>query len=209
MNPTPTEARRYATTLELRDVQTVGAGPTARYLEGVAVPFDTWADIGWFMESHAADSFKRSTAGNKGARLPLLLFHDNRTFPIGHAESWDHDDALRGVWKLNDSPEAHRAADAADAGDLVGLSIGFAPIRSDWTYVDEWNPELGPDHKDRVTRIESRLLEVSMTPTPAFADAAVEVVRTSFDIAQRSAMARGNARREVDAWRDVVAELRS
>jgi len=161
------------------------------------------------LESHAADSFKRSTSGNKGARLPLLLFHDNRSFPIGHAEEWTHDDALRGVWRLNESTEAQRAADMADSGDLVGLSVGFAPVRSDWQYVDDWNPDLGPDHKDRVTRLESRLLEVSLTPTPAFAEAGVDCVRTAFDLATRSAMAHTNARREADAWRDVVDDLRS
>ena len=36
-----------------------------------------------------------------------------------------------------------RRPDAGD-GDLVGLSVGFQPIRSDVALAAEWNPELGP-----------------------------------------------------------------
>jgi HK97 family phage prohead protease len=201
------ESRAYVTTLELRDVQAVGK--PYRYLEGRAVPYDTFADLGWFLEQHAAGSFAQSTKAGTGKGLPLLLFHDNRSFPIGKAESWKHDDgALDGVWRLNDSAEAQRAAGAADAGELVGLSIGFAPIRSDWQYVDDWNPDLGADHKDRVTRLESRLLEVSLTPTPAFLDAEVAVVRTAFSVEQRQAAARTRPL-EVDTWRAELDALRS
>ena len=200
------EARTFAATLDLREVEATGYD----YLEGLAVPYDTFGDVGWFMEQHAAGSFKRSTTGGTGKRLPLLLFHDNRSFPIGHAEQWTHDaDGMRGVWKLSATPEARQAAEAADAGDLVGMSVGFAPVRSDWTYVDEWNPDLGPEHKDRVTRLESRLLEVSLTPTPVFGDAAVTCVRSSFDMEARSAQARAARTRAVDAWRADVDRLRS
>lgn len=208
-NPYAPEVRAFSTALEIREVQAVGAGRAARYLEGRAVPFDTWGDLGWFLEAHAPESFKRSTQGNKGQGLPLLLFHDNRSFPIGHAEKWTHTDGLHGVWKLNESQEAQRTADAADAGDLNGLSIGFAPIRSDWHYVDDWNPDLGQDHKDRVTRQESRLLEVSLTPTPVFSEAGISCVRTAFDIATRSAMSHNRGQKEIDTWRGIREALAS
>ena len=201
------EIRAYTTTLELRDVDVTGR--PARYLEGRAAPYNTWGDVGWFMEQFAADSFKKSTTGGTGKNLPLLLFHDNRSFPIGHAEKWTHTDGLTGVWKLNGSAEANRAADAAADGDLLGLSVGFMPVDSQWTYTDDWNPELGPDHKDRVTRVESRLLEVSMTPTPVFADAEVTSVRSAFDVEVRAAKAKEEKTRAADAWRDVVDGLRS
>jgi hypothetical protein len=200
------EARGYVTELVLRDAQTVGK--PYRYLEGQAVPYDTWADIGWFMESHDSGSMAQTTKAGTGRGLPLLLFHDNRSFPVGVAESWTHDGGLRGVWRLNDTVEAQRAAKAAEDGELVGLSVGFQPIRSDWTYVDDWDPDLGPDHKDRVVRLESRLLEVSLTPTPAYVDAGVQIVRTAFDIQTRQALVRPK-RLEADAWRDTVDELRS
>jgi hypothetical protein len=202
------EARTYAVALELRDAQAIGKPYS--YLEGRAVPYGEYADIGLYLEQHAPESFKRSTAGGTGKRLPLLLFHDNRSFPIGHAESWTHDGGLSGVWRLNESAEAQRAARAADDGDLLGLSVGFMPIRSEWDFLewDDWNPALGPEHKDKVTRTESRLLEVSLTPTPAFAGAAVADVRTAYS-AEYRAQKLGEPVRLVDAWRLTVDELRS
>lgn len=197
MNEAP-EARGYVAELVLRDTQTVGK--PYRYLEGQAVPYDTWQDVGWFVEQHAAGSFGQTTKAGTGKGLPLLLFHDNRSFPIGTAESWTHDGGLHGVWRLNDTVEAQRAARAADDGELVGLSVGFQPIRSDWEYVEDWNPDLGPDHKDRVTRLESRLVEVSMTPTPAYVDAGVTMVRSGFNLQTRAALVRPRPL-EVDAWR--------
>lgn len=194
-----------ATVFELRETQAVGR--PYRYLEGRAVPYNVYADIGWFHEQHATGSFERSTKGGSGKSLPLLLFHNNATFPIGHAEAWQHlDDALVGVWRLNDRAEAQTAASMAEAGDLLGLSVGFQPIRSDWELVDDWQPELGK--KDRVTRLESRLLEVSMTPTPAFADARVSEVReaTTYTRAARSALLPVLA---ADTWRAQVEALRS
>jgi len=208
------EARAVVADLRLVDAQAVGVGSTYKYLEGRAVPYDVYADVGFFMEEHRAGSFEKSTKAGTGRALPLLLFHDNRAFPIGKAESWSHDDGgLDGVWKVNESTEAQRAAQAADDGELRGLSIGFQPIVSEWSYVDDWNPDLGADHIDRVTRVESRLLEVSLTPTPAFDEAAVAAVRTAFTIEQRHAAARAVGRRParpaVDTWRELVDGLRS
>ena len=193
------EERQFVVGLELRDAQAVGAAGRYRFLEGVAVPYDTWADIGPFVEQHAGGSFARSTRG-AGKNLPLLLFHDNRKWPVGHAEAGSHDGGLRGVWRLNDTDDAQTAAKLAEAGDLRGMSIGFQPNQSKWEpkSADDWNPDLGPDHKDRVTRLESRLLEVSLTPTPAFADAQVALVRTAFS---------RDGRAEVAAWLDVRDRL--
>ena len=161
---------------ELREAQ--GVGKPYRFLEGLAVPYGTFENVGWYLEQHELGSFTRSTKGGAGKAAPLLLFHNNRSWPIGHADKWQHaDDGMHGVWKLNDTDAAQQAAGMADAGDLVGLSIGFQPIRSTWELVDDYDPSLGPDHMDRVTRNESRLLEVSMTPTPAFGDAQVTDVR--------------------------------
>jgi HK97 family phage prohead protease len=190
----------FATALALRDTQLVGR--PFRYLEGRAVPYNEWADIGWFLEEHAPGSLDQTTRGGSGQRLPLLLFHNNQSWPIGHAETWRSDDGgLNGVWRLNELPEAQQAASLAAAGDLGGLSIGFQPIRSDWTYLadDEWNPDTGD--KDRVTRTESRLLEVSLTPTPAFQGAAVSGVRT----AERP-RTRGHTR--FDGWMRELAKLK-
>jgi len=194
------ETREFVTELALRDVQAVGR--PYRYLEGRAVPYDTWANVGWFLEQHRYGSFKRTTNGRSGNKLPLLLFHDNKSFPIGHAEAWSHpDDGLHGVWKLNDSAEAQRAAHAADNGDLVGLSIGFADASAPlWEEGDPFSDD--PDQFPKVTRVESRLLEVSMTPTPAFAEAGVTMVRSA-------ACRPAPPRRAVDHWREIAEALRS
>jgi hypothetical protein len=197
------------TQLQLKDPQVVGR--PYQYLEGRAVPYDTWADVGWFMEQHMFGSFERSTKGGSGVKLPLLLFHDNRKWPAGHAEKWTQEsDGLHGTWRLNDTPEAQQAARLADNGDLVGLSIGFAPIRSKWEMSDDWAPDLGPDHMDRVTRLESRLVEVSMTPTPAFADANVTLVRhrPRYSAEGRREMATGPTPYK-NGWRDWVDQARA
>jgi hypothetical protein len=204
---TTTELRRFATRLELRDVQAVGK--PYKYLEGRAVPYDTAETVGWFRELHARGSFKQSTTAGRGQNAPLLLFHDNRNFPIGHAEEWTHaDGGLDGVWVLNDSPEAQRAATMAEAGDLVGMSVGFQPIRSSWAWADDWAPELGPEHMDTVTRQESALVEVSLTPTPAFSDAQVVLVRSALGTGCRAEGA-PDPQSALNAWREVVDGLRS
>jgi len=164
-------------TFELRDTQAVGR--PYKYLEGRAVPYDTWATVrtefGAFREQHRFGSFKKTT---RHANLPLLLFHENRKFPIGHAESWTHpDDGLHGVWKLNDTADAQQAAKLADNGDLRGLSIGFTDaVDPMWEDPDPREDE----NLARVTRIESRLHEVSVTPTPAFEEAEIVMVRSAW-----------------------------
>ena len=197
------EARTYCAELFVREVEATKTAGRFTYLEGRAVPYDTWADVGMFLESHARSSFKTSTTAGAGKRLPLLFDHQKHAMPIGSADSWtDSADGLLGVWRLNDSPLAQEAAQRAQDGDLLGLSIGFAPIRTKIDAVDDWNPMLGPDHKDRVTRLESRLVEVSLTPVPAFADAEVMMVRTAF-----THQAGGTP--QLDAWRQTLEGLRS
>jgi len=197
--------------LALRDAGADRARPGGRfrYLEGRAVPFEVWGNVGWYMELHEAASFKHSTKAGAGRAAPLLLFHENRSFPIGHAETWRHDDGgLDGVWRLNDRAEAQEAAELAEAGDLTGMSIGFQPMRSLWDLVeyDDWDPDAGPDHMDKVRRQESRLLEVSITPTPAFVEAQVAEVRAggAYEIRRRS-FGRGSTAASstpyLDQWR--------
>jgi hypothetical protein len=194
------ERRLVQTVLQMRDTQLVGK--PFKFLEGRAVPYDTWANIGWFLEAHEPGSLDETTTRGSGKGLPLLLFHNNRNWPIGVAESWNSDDGgLNGVWRLNQTSDAQQAASLCDSGDLGGMSIGFAPIRSNWQYVDDWDPDLGPDHMDRVTRIESRLLEVSLTPTPAFVEAEVTMVRT-----REARRLRPSSRR--DGWVRELERLR-
>jgi HK97 family phage prohead protease len=194
------EVRLYQTGFQLRATQIVGK--PYKYLEGRAVPYDTWANVGWFLEAHEKGSLDQTTKAGTGSRLPLLLFHNNRSWPVGSSDSWEsRDDGLHGVWRLNELPEAQQAALLAESGDLGYLSIGFQPIRQQWEWADDWNPDLGPDHMDRVLRQESRLLEVSLTPTPAFSDAEVTMVRT----AERQ---RPRGEQKVDIWRRELEKMR-
>lgn len=180
------EVRTY-TEFELRDVDGTESGS---FIEGLAVPYDTWADVGWFMEQHAKGSLARSIR-EKGTGLPLLLWHDNATFPVGVAEEWrETAPGLIGVWRMDPKDDlARTAAQKARDGFLTGLSIGFAPIQSE-TDVDDkglmW-----------VTRRESRLLEVSLTPTPAFAGAQITHVRSRVPHQTKRSS-------EVDAWREYL-----
>lgn len=193
------EVRTYAA-LELRDVE---KSATGRFLEGRAVPYGTWENVGWYLEQHAPGSLARSIKEAANG-LPLLLWHDSRTWPVGVADEWrEQSDGLHGIWRMDSSDEAGRAAQLADDGLLTGLSIGFVPIRSKWEYTDDWNPDLGPEHQDRVTREESRLLEVSLTPTPAYAGAQITLVR-SRDQVQRE---RQN-RRLLNEWKRELDKLR-
>ena len=200
------EVRTFAA-LEVRELEATASG---RFIEGRAVPYNTWASIGWFAEQHAAGSFSRSIK-EAASKLPLLLWHDNRTFPVGVSDTWkDNGEGLDVVWRMDSSDEAVRAIDLASKQMLTGLSIGFAPIRSEWEYVpdDEWDPDGGPEHMDKVTRLESRLLEVSLTPTPAFAGAQVSLVRTRDQHETRHVEGARKRAPKLAEWRGILDGLK-
>lgn len=205
----PAERRIYDLGIETRGVETVNGH---QFLHGRAVPYNTPADIGWFMEEHAPGSLAASIKEAQAGRgLPLLMFHNADTFPIGVSDSWDDNrEALDGVWKLDDSEEAQRAAKLATPDEnghaILGyMSIRFAPEKSEWTYVDDFNPDLGPDHKDRVVRVKSRLVETSLVSTPAFKEATVEFVRT----AERSIRREDVGAANLAAWRAELEQLKA
>ncbi|GAB3750066.1 HK97 family phage prohead protease [Microlunatus parietis] len=192
------EVRTYPA-LELREIEaTKGAG--GLWLEGRAVPYDTWTDVGWFMERITRGAFKKSIR-EAAAGLPLLLWHDNRTFPIGVSTEWrESDDGLDGVWRLDDQdPLAVEGARKAAAGMLTGMSVGFSPM------VEEDDIELDDNGLPWITRSQARLLEVSLTPTPAYAGAQVSLVRS-----RAAQQQRGERRRsaEIDSWRAFAEQAR-
>lgn len=201
MSTMTAELRTMPAVVQLRDVETTD---TLTRLAGRAVPYGEDADIGWFLESFAAGSLGKSI--KEAARaLPLLMFHDDRSFPIGAAESWDEkSDGLYGVWRLDRGDTAQRAAQLAKDGFLNFMSIRFQPIRSMWTYAEDFAPDLGAAHKDTVLRQEARLLETSLVSTPAYAGAAVEWVRSGEPMRKRA-----GSRRAADAWRAELERLRA
>ncbi|MDO5534378.1 MAG: HK97 family phage prohead protease [Propionibacteriaceae bacterium] len=194
--------------LEFREFERSASG---RFLEGRAVPYNRWADIGWFRERFAPGAFAKSIR-EAARKLPLLLWHDNRTFPIGVSDEWrDNDKGLDCVWDLDvDDPRAVEAARKAERGELTGLSIGFAPIENRGKNargeVVDLNNVLEIDDMGlmSVTRKEARLLEVSLTPTPAYAGAQVSLVRSQAP--QEQGVRRRSA--EVEAWQAYLASVR-
>lgn len=196
---TAPESRLFAG-FQLRDLDTTDS---LSMLEGVAVPYGRQTDVGWYLEEFIGGAFAKSI--KEAARdLPLLLFHDNRAFPIGAADKWtETKDGLLGQWRLDGSDMAQRAATQARDGLLTGLSVGFNPVRSEWTFAETWNPDLGPEGKDSVKRIEARLLEVSLVSTPAYVDAGVTLVRSA------EARRRSDAPRPaLTAWKAELERIR-
>lgn len=203
------EVRTYpALRLEVRDIDTDAA---MTELHGRAVPYGERINVGWYDETMQAGCFTKSI--HQAARaLPLLLWHDNRSWPVGQAREWiDGPDGLDAVWALDDSDLAQRAARQARDGFMTGLSVGFqpSPNGSVWEFVDADVYDPGAGIVDHVKRTEARLLETSLTPTPAYAGAGVSLVRSA-DVPQH---VRENRRRvarpgELDDWRAVLASLR-
>lgn len=202
------ELRTYATALEVRELETNRA---LSELRGRAVPYGVETNVGWYLESFRRGAFSKSIK-ESAAQLPLLLWHDERTFPVGVASSWsDTEQGLDGVWRLDDSELAQRAARQARDGFLTGLSVGFQPLPngSKWSLVDDddWDPQTG--NVDSVERVAARLLEVSLTPTPAYAGAQVALVRSQDVPAHaRARWNRPQRHAELDRWRQVLDELR-
>jgi HK97 family phage prohead protease len=154
-----------------------------------------------FMESFTSGAFDKSISESARA-LPLLAFHDSSSFPIGVAESWTTEsDGLYGVWRMDDSDTAREAVRQAEAGILTGLSIGFQPVRSAWSWLEETDDLDAPVAE--VVRSEARLVEVSMVPTPQYENAMVTLVRS---VGAPRRLAQGTPR--LDAMRKAFAAFR-
>jgi HK97 family phage prohead protease len=166
-------------------------GAVYRSLSGIVVPYNQPTDVGFMVESFDRGAFTGSYT--ERPNVPLLLWHDNRSFPIGHAVAgaWDERfDGLYGEFVLAMTPVAQVAGQAAAEGFLTGMSVGFSPIDSSWHYVADWNPDLGPDYMDHVVRHRARLVEVSLTPTPAYDSARVHSVASeAIDAVDRALVA--------------------
>lgn len=158
---------RHATSLATRESPV--AQTSARTLVGLAVPYNTPTELAaGLTEVIAAGAFSEWIRTHNSA--PLLLFHDNRSLSAIIGKGTFREDAagLWGTFTLRDTPDAQEAAQLATDG-VLSLSIGFQPRAS-------------IEHLDRlgtltITRTACRLLEVSLTPTPAYADATVTAVR--------------------------------
>lgn len=200
----PVERQIFRAALKLVDVDTT-AGYT--HMEGRAAPYGVETNRGWFLEGFADGLFDKSLK-EAASNLPLLLWHDSMSWPVGSSAKWRSvpGDGLYGEWKLDGSADAQRAAQLAKDGHLGFLSVGYIPTRSTWALSDaeEWDPA-DSSTLDRVTRHEARLLETSMVTTPAFASAQILLVRTG-ERARRPQRAEHRPHlAEWRTWRSTIA----
>ena len=136
-------------------------------LSGRVVPYSQPADIGWFTEEFRRGAFRESLKVTPN--VPLLMYHDERSDPIGVATGWDdRTDGLHGRFRLDSSSRAQEAARLVAGGYLAFMSIRFVPMDTTWDFLDD---------KDHAIRTRARLLEVSLVSTPAYPMATVTEVR--------------------------------
>lgn len=169
--PPPTGA--VFSTFEVRDMDTK-AGFTR--LAGRAIPYNTPANVGGFTEEFVPGAFTRSIEQNARG-LPLLLFHNDRGWPIGVIEKWqDTREGLDGVWKLDQGEDAQRAAEMAKPDENGHAALGYMSIRfiqDPGRYTFD-NTRALPHFR----RESARLVETSLTPTPVYIDSTVTWVRS-------------------------------
>lgn len=149
-----------------------------------------WGDIAQlrgFNEQFKPGAFTSSLRTDPAP--PLLHAHQDQVFPIGRIVPGSYRDdglgpTLIAALDLMD-PLAVEAGRKAANGYLTGVSVSFIPIRSSeqattpqLTGDARWNP--------LVTRHEVRLLEVSLTPIPAYASGQV-LGTTTLTTGQRNA----------------------
>ena len=170
------------TTASLRTTLTVG-GDTGvlTELRGRAVPYGVPTDLGVFTEEFTAGAFTASL--RVASNLPLLAHHDPEKI-VGVAQRWDErPDGLHGVWRIGTDSFAQETARMVRDGMLNFLSIRFNPGDTSTAVVTR-----GPDGREHIRWRTARLIEVSLTPIPAYPTADVTGIR-SIDDAHAAAAA--------------------
>lgn len=169
------EAQIVTARLELSEVE-VNRGYSM--MHGRAAPYGEVGLRQFYKETWADKLFDKSIR-QAAKSLPLLMFHDDMTWPIGSATDWDSvpGDGLYGTWSLDDSADAQRAAKMYAAGHLKYLSVGYQPILSRLELPDAGRLDLEDSSTwGTVTRLEARLLETSIVPVPLYPSAQIMLV---------------------------------
>jgi HK97 family phage prohead protease len=142
-----------------------------RTVVGIAVPFDAPTQIreatGSFVETFRRGAFAR-TIRERLTSIKFLAQHDRRALPLGRLTAAREDHA--GLWieaRVSKTAAGDEALELINDGALDGLSVGFEPVR------DNWSPK-----KDRVERLEVKLREVSAVSFPAYTEALIAGVRS-------------------------------
>lgn len=147
--------------------------PDSRTIKGLAVPYGITAKSGGRTWQFSKGVLQTGDV----SRVKLLAGHD-WTQAIGRAVALDDtDDGLVATFKVARGAEGDRALALAEDGVWDGLSIGTGD-------------GIKASEKDGVFHVTSAdLIEISLTPMPAFADARVTSVAASSDLTKGTTMA--------------------
>lgn len=127
---------------------------------GRAVPYGEETDLGGLRESFAPGAFDAADVIGK----PFAYRHGE---PIGVIrEAANEADGLYITFDILDTAQGRDAATLMRGKASQGLSVGFAPVESAWNKA-----------KTSVQHTRARLLEVSQTHQPAYANAGVSEIR--------------------------------
>jgi HK97 family phage prohead protease len=156
-----------------------------RTVYGIAVPYDQAAEIREYNGARFTEIFRRGafarTIAERASRIKLLLNHNRQALPVGRADVLREDgQGLYAEFRVSSTEAGDEALTLASDGTLDAFSIGFEPVRDNWS-------------KDRknVERLEAKLLEVSLVAVPAYQGALVGGVRADFPfLSQEAAKAR-------------------
>jgi HK97 family phage prohead protease len=127
---------------------------------GMAVPYGTETMIGGVRESFAPNSFDLENVIGK----PLAYRHGEPVGIITGAEN--RDDGLYIDFDIVDTTLGRDAAVLARTNTIKGLSVGFNPVKS-----------IMSKARDAIQHTAANLLEVSLTPYPAYSTAGVSSIR--------------------------------
>ena len=127
---------------------------------GMAVPYGTETMIGGVRESFAPGSFDLDNVIGK----PLAYRHGEPVGIITGAEN--REDGLYIDFDIVDTTLGRDAAVLARTNTIKGLSVGFNPLKSVMSKA-----------RDAIQHTAANLLEVSLTPYPAYATAGVSSIR--------------------------------
>jgi HK97 family phage prohead protease len=144
--------------LELRETATDDGVIATGY--GRAVPYADPTDLGGIAESFAPGAFEPADVVGK----PFAYRHGE---PIGVITGASNEpDGLYIDFQILDTVQGRDAATLMRGGASKGLSVGFSPVESVWNRA-----------KTAVQHTRARLLEVSQTHMPAYANAGVSAIR--------------------------------
>jgi len=126
----------------------------------MAVPYNSETMIGGVRESFAPGSFDLANVIGK----PLAYRHGEPVGKITGAEN--REDGLYIDFEIVDTALGRDAAVLARTSTIKGLSVGFNPVKS-----------IMSKARDAIQHTAANLLEVSLTPYPAYSTAGVSAIR--------------------------------